>query len=52
MEHTTCRLHYDSKKERDYSDVNISQQQATPMNVLTPNTKEQDRQRIQEAGKT
>lgn len=43
-------LHHDFKKQHGYSDLEISQKRAALENVLIPNTEEQHRQRLQDAG--
>ena len=43
-------LHHDFKKQHGYSDLEISQKRAALENVLVPNTEEQHRQRMRDAG--
>ena len=43
-------LHHDFKKQHGYSDLEISQKRAALENVLIPNTEEQHRQRMRDAG--
>ena len=43
-------LHHDFKKQHGYSDLEISQKRAALENVLIPNTEEQHRQRLRDAG--
>jgi tRNA (cmo5U34)-methyltransferase len=43
-------LHHDFKKQHGYSDLEISQKRAALETVLIPNTEEQHRQRMRDAG--